>query len=197
MSLLFLHPAAAYLLGLLLVLVLPGRYRPLALLATPVLALVLLEALAARADAAGAITLTWLGMPLQPLRVDGLGLLFARIFVLAGGIGLLYGLHERSRTGHAAIMATVAAALGVVLAGDLLTLFVAWELKALATTAIVATGGMPASMRAEKRRAATAPRQGAEAEPPEISMPSSSQKVRPRVSRRAFTSASRSAAVMG
>lgn len=151
MSLLFLHPAAAYLLGLLLVLVLPGRYRPLALLATPVLALALLETLAARADAAGAITLTWLGMPLQPLRVDGLGLLFARIFALAGGIGLLYGLHERSRAGHAAIMATVAAALGVVLAGDLLTLFVAWELKALATTAIIATGGMPASMRAAQR----------------------------------------------
>lgn len=151
MSLLYLHPALAFLGGLVLVLVLPRRLRPVALVGAPAVALLLVEALAARAGEGAATQLLYLGQTLQPLRVDALSLLFARIFALAGGIGMLYGLHERSRVGHAAMMGTVAAALAVVLAGDLMTLFVAWELKALATTAIVATGGMAASARFAQR----------------------------------------------
>jgi multicomponent Na+:H+ antiporter subunit D len=142
-------PPLLHLAGMVLVLVLPGRFRPVALLGAPVAALLMIEGLAG--DAGTSATVEWIGLSLEPVRADALGLLFARIFALAGGIALLFGLKERGRLAHAAAMATVAGALGVVLAGDLLTLFVAWEVKAVATTAIVFTGGMPGSVRAAQR----------------------------------------------
>jgi multicomponent Na+:H+ antiporter subunit D len=147
MSVLLGHPALAYLAGVLLVLALPRRLLPLAL-AAPVAALLLVERLAGLDPS---VVVPFAGVSLQPLRADALGLLFARIFALAGGLALLYGLREPSRAALAAGMATVAAALGVVLAGDLVTLFVFWELKALATTVIIVCGGMPGSVRAGQR----------------------------------------------
>lgn len=150
MSELFLHPALPYLAGVALVLGLPTRLRPIALLGAPIVALVLIQRLAGL-ETAASVTLPFLGETLEPLRADTLGLLFARIFALAGGIALLYGMQERSRLAHAAAMLTVAAGLTVVLAGDLLTLFIAWEVKAVATTALVFCGGMPASVRAAQR----------------------------------------------
>lgn len=149
MSPLLLHPALAYLAGALAVLLLPARLRAVALLGAPVAALLMLEQL----PGAGAATvaLPWLGEALRPIRADALAMLFARIFALAGGIALLYGLREKSRLALAAGMVTVASALVVVLAGDLLTLLVGWEVKAVATTAVVFCGGMPGSVRAAQR----------------------------------------------
>ncbi|MGM0574887.1 MAG: Na(+)/H(+) antiporter subunit D [Myxococcota bacterium] len=150
MSELLLHPAVPYLVGAALALALPTRLRPIALLGAPIVSLLLVERLAGM-DASPSVTVAFLGQALDPLRADTLGLLFARIFALAGGIALLYGLKERSRLTHAAAMVTVAAGLTVVLAGDLLTLFVAWEVKAVATTVIVFMGGMAGSVRAAQR----------------------------------------------
>jgi multicomponent Na+:H+ antiporter subunit D len=149
MSLLLLHPALAYVIGFMLVMVLPERIRWIALVGTPIAGLVMVEMLAASSAAPG--SLQYLGETLQPLRIDALSLIFARIFAIAGGIAMLFGLHERSKLTHAAAMLTVAGGLGVVLAGDLLSLFVFWEIKALATAAVVFGGGMAHSLRASQR----------------------------------------------
>jgi len=151
MSELLLHPAMAYVVGIILLYALPGRLRAVALLGAPIAAMFLLERLDGASEAAGAVTLSFLGETLQPIRADALGMAFARIFAIAGGLALLYGLRERNRLTHAAGMLTVAAGLTVVLAGDLLTLFIAWEVKAVATTVIIFTGGMSASVRAAQR----------------------------------------------
>ncbi len=149
-DLLLVHPAVAYALGALLVLALPARARTAALLAAPAAALLMVERLAAAGDAT-AIALPYLDLALEPIRADALGLLFARIFAIAGAIAMLYGLRERDSLTHAAAMVTVGAGIGVVLAGDLITLLVAWELKAIATTVVVITGRQAGSVRAAHR----------------------------------------------
>lgn len=151
MSELLLHPAVAMLAGAALLGLLPRRLAPVALLGAPIAALLLIERLAAGDGPTATVTLSFLGHALEPLRADTLGLLFARIFAIAGGVALLYGLRDRSRLAQAAAMVTVACALTVVLAGDLLTLFIAWEVKAVATTIVVFSGGLPGSVRAAQR----------------------------------------------
>lgn len=77
------------------------------------------------------------GFVLEPLRVDGLSRAFAIVFTVALGLGLVYGAQTAGRRERSATLVYAAAAIGVVLAGDLLTLFWAWEAKALASTVVV------------------------------------------------------------
>ena len=77
------------------------------------------------------------GMALTPVRVDGLSRLFGYLFHLAAFLAALFSLHLRDRTQHAAAFLYAGAALGAVFAGDLLTLFVFWELMALSSACLV------------------------------------------------------------
>ena len=74
---------------------------------------------------------------LQLLRVDRLSLVFGLIFSFTAGVGCLYALHVRRGGEHAAALIYAAAALGVVFAGDLITLFVFWELMAVASLFVI------------------------------------------------------------
>jgi multicomponent Na+:H+ antiporter subunit D len=77
------------------------------------------------------------GRTLTTMRVDRLSLLFGYIFVIALFLSAIYALHVRSATQHAAALVYGGAALGAVFAGDLLTLFVYWELTALSSVLLV------------------------------------------------------------
>ncbi len=74
---------------------------------------------------------------LTPVRVDDLSLLFGYLFHLAAFIGVLFALHVRDRLQDVAALAYAGSAVGAVFAGDLLTLFVYWELLALTSAALV------------------------------------------------------------
>ena len=80
------------------------------------------------------------GMALTPVRVDGLSRLFGYLFHLAAFLAALFSLHLRDRAQHAAAFLYAGAALGAVFAGDLLTLFVFWELMALSSACLVWAG---------------------------------------------------------
>ena len=82
-------------------------------------------------------TLSLLGYELTPYRVDRLSLLFGYLFHLAFFIGALFALHVQDRTQHVAAMLYAGSALGAVFAGDLMTLFVFWELAALSSVFLV------------------------------------------------------------
>jgi multicomponent Na+:H+ antiporter subunit D len=77
------------------------------------------------------------GLALSPLRVDGLSILFGYLFHLAAFIGVIYALHVRDPLQDVAALTYAGSAVGAVFAGDLLTLFVYWELMALTSAALV------------------------------------------------------------
>lgn len=78
---------------------------------------------------------------LNLLHVDRLSHVFGLIFSLTAGIGCLYALHAQHGGEHAAALVYAGAALGVVFAGDLITLFVFWELMAVASLFVIWYGG--------------------------------------------------------
>ena len=71
------------------------------------------------------------GLELTYLRVDKLSLIFGYLFHIAAIIAAVYSLHLRDRLQLVTGMMYAGAAIGVVFAGDLLTLFVFWELLAV------------------------------------------------------------------
>ena len=93
----------------------------------------------------------WLGFDLMPLRVDSLSLAFGSVFAVIGVLGSVYALHVRGRGQQAAALFYGSGALGVVFAGDLLTLVVFWEVMAVAAACLIIQGGRPASRAAAMR----------------------------------------------
>ena len=121
--------------------------RGLVLLLAPLAALALIWTL----PDGNVLSFEYLGLPLVPLRVDPLARLFATIFAIMAFAGSLYALNQRSTTELAAACVYSGSAIGVALAGDLITLLVFWELMALASTAIIWSQRSPASSRAAFR----------------------------------------------
>ena len=83
------------------------------------------------------ITLQWLDWQLTPYRADRLALLFAYLFHIAALMGFIFALHVRNHLEQVAAMVYAASALGAVFAGDLLTLFIHWELLALSSACVI------------------------------------------------------------
>ncbi len=77
------------------------------------------------------------GLTLITIRVDALSLVFAYIFHIAALISAIYAWHVRDTVQHVAGMAYAGAAIGAVFAGDLITLFVYWELTALTSVFLI------------------------------------------------------------
>jgi len=80
---------------------------------------------------------TFLGLDLVTGRADALSLLFAYVFGLVTVIGTIYAWQVRDSIQHVAAFIYAAAAVGVVFAGDLITLYVFWELMMLASVWLI------------------------------------------------------------
>ncbi|WOH37033.1 Na(+)/H(+) antiporter subunit D [Thalassotalea fonticola] len=74
---------------------------------------------------------------LIPYRVDKLSLMFGYVFHLAALMGIIYSLHLRDSMQQVAAMMYIGSGLGAVFAGDLLTLFIFWELLALTSVFLI------------------------------------------------------------
>ena len=77
------------------------------------------------------------GLSLLQVRVDPLSLAFGYIFHIAAFIAALYALHVRDTIQHVTAMLYVGSAIGAVFAGDLITLFIYWEITALASVFLI------------------------------------------------------------
>ncbi len=88
---------------------------------------------------------TVMGYELMPYRVDRLSLLFGYIFTLVAFIGIVFSLHLRDRLQHVSGLLYAGSALGAVFAGDMITLFVFWELTAISSVFLIWAGRTPAS----------------------------------------------------
>ncbi len=79
----------------------------------------------------------FMGYNLEPVKVDKLSLMFGYLFHLAALIAVIYALHVKDTLQHVAGLAYASSAVGAVFAGDLLTLFVFWELLALTSVFLI------------------------------------------------------------
>jgi multicomponent Na+:H+ antiporter subunit D len=127
------NPALVLIAGGALATVLPARWLGALALLAPGAGLILLWALPE--GNAGAVTL--FGMSLTTLRLDGLSFVWALIFHIAALLAGLYAWHMRDRMQHAAGLIYAGAAIGAVLAGDLVTLFLYWELTAITSVFLI------------------------------------------------------------
>lgn len=80
---------------------------------------------------------TFLEYQLTPYRVDKLSIMFGYVFHIAALIGIIYSLHLRDTMQQVSAMLYAGSALGAVFAGDLLTLFVFWELLAFTSVFLI------------------------------------------------------------
>lgn len=93
----------------------------------------------------------FLGFELVLFRVDGLSQLFGYTFLAASFLAVTYALHVRDTLQQSAGLAYAASGLGAVFAGDLLTLFVFWELLGLTSVFLVWARKTPAAYAAGMR----------------------------------------------
>ncbi|MEH6636092.1 MAG: Na(+)/H(+) antiporter subunit D [Halioglobus sp.] len=98
-------------------------------------------------------TLRFLSYNIEPVEGSALRRLFATVFALMAFVGALYAFRIARWYELAAAYAYAAGAIGVSFAGDLITLFVYWELMALFSTVVVWCGGTAASRAAGIRYA--------------------------------------------
>jgi len=123
-----------------------GRARSILLLAAPLAALALLWAIPEGQHGRWSV----LGFEATLLRVDRLSRLFATIFAFVAFAGALFAYGQRSRLEVPAAFVYGGAAIGATLAGDLLTLFVFWEVMAVASTLVLWSAG-PGAWAASRR----------------------------------------------
>lgn len=79
----------------------------------------------------------FLDYQLIPYRVDKLSLMFGYVFHIAAFIAIVYSLHVRDTVQQVAGMMYAASGLGAVFAGDLLSLFVFWEMLAVTSVFLI------------------------------------------------------------
>ncbi len=79
----------------------------------------------------------FLGFELTILRVDRLANVFGIIFFAAAAISILYALKVEDTLQHVAALIYSGGAIGAVYAGDLITLFVFWEITAIASVFLI------------------------------------------------------------
>lgn len=92
-----------------------------------------------------------LGHTLVLMRVDRLSLMFGYVFLIAAALNAIYAMHHDDTIQHVAGPVYAGSALGAVFAGDLLTLFIFWELTAVASVLLIWARRTEQAYRAGKR----------------------------------------------
>jgi len=128
-----LPPGLILILGALLIPLLPRRWQPGLAVVLPILGFAQLLML----EPGVSHQLRIFDYELTVVRVDRLSLVFGYIFHLAAFLSAIYALHVRDTVQHVAAMMYVGSAVGAVFAGDLITLFVYWEITAVSSVFLI------------------------------------------------------------
>lgn len=129
-----LHPGLILIATGIIAALLPKNYRKFALAGGPILALVAMFALSMEA--------TWEipfinDLSLHLLQVDRLSWIFGLIFSIMAAIGGIYSMHNKSWGEALASMTYAGSSLGVVFAGDWVTMIFFWELMAVSSLYLI------------------------------------------------------------
>lgn len=139
-----LPPGLILLLGGVLAAVLPHHARKALMLVLPFVGFWQLVEAPVGAHA----TLSFFGAELVGSRIDSLSLVWGYIFYIAALIAGLFHLHVRDRMQDVAALTYMGSAIGAVFAGDLISLFVYWELTAITSVFLIFARQTDASYRA-------------------------------------------------
>ncbi len=134
--------------GLIAVLLPWQRARQFALAAAPILGLVLLVSAERGVDLASAQVL---GLDLVLFRVDSLSFIFALAFLIAAFLNAIYAMHTDDALQDGMAMAYAGAGIAATLAGDLMTLFIFWEITAVSSVFLILRAGTKAAYQAAMR----------------------------------------------
>lgn len=126
-------PILPFFIAAILMLFTHGSLRATIMIATPIIAAYGIYNL----NIGDTLNATIIGLNLAPIRIDRLSMLFAYLFCIAALLGNIYALYHKDTMQHFAAQAYAGSALGAVLAGDMLTLFIYWELMALTSSVLI------------------------------------------------------------
>jgi multicomponent Na+:H+ antiporter subunit D len=142
-----LPPAFIFILGAILLPLLPRKIRSAAYLLFPLLAFATMVNL----DVGASLVVPVLNWDLVLLQVDRLSLAFGYVFVIMALLGGIYGFHLKDTGQQVASLLYAGSSVGVIFAGDLLTLFVFWEVMLVGSSLLIWSRRTPQSGRAGTR----------------------------------------------
>ena len=122
-----------FFIGALIALVTTGKVRQAVLLITPVLSGLHLLTV----PVGTVLSFSFLNFELEVFEVDKLSLLFGYIFHIAAFICMLFALHVKDTLQQVSGLLYAGSAIGAVFAGDLITLFIFWELLAVTSVFLI------------------------------------------------------------
>jgi multicomponent Na+:H+ antiporter subunit D len=146
---LLIPPAAVLIVGGLVLPFIPLRFRSAALLLFPSAAIYLVW----QVPDGVALTKSFLGYELALVKGDALSRLFATAFAIMAFAGALFALNQNRVIELASAFVYAGSAIGVAMAGDLISVFIFWELMAIGSTLVIVSAGR-AAYRAALRYAA-------------------------------------------
>lgn len=126
-------PAVIFIAGALFIPLFRGKLRNIYLLSLPVIGFVNLLNIPEGMHWA----INFMNYNLVFGRIDRLSMAFAYIFHIISFIAVLYAVHVKDDGQHIASMLYAGSALGVIFAGDLMTLFIFWEIMAMTATYLI------------------------------------------------------------
>lgn len=127
------HPFLPFAVAALLALVTRGWLRNAILLAAPLIGFWQLLGIEPGAGPSWQI----MNLELLPYRVDELSLMFGYLFHIGAFMAVLFALHVRDTVQQVSAILYAGSAVGAVFAGDLITLFVFWEILGLSSAFLV------------------------------------------------------------
>lgn len=142
-----LHPGLILIIGALMLPIFRGALRSVAVVSLPLVALFFVWLV----PDGQVWQVQFLDYTLAPLQGDSLSRLFATIFALMAAGGGLFALTQKSRIEVPAAYVYAGSAIGVALAGDLMTVFAFWELMAIGSTLVLWSEGSRSSYLAAQR----------------------------------------------
>ncbi|BCA78297.1 Na(+)/H(+) antiporter subunit D [Desulfuromonas sp. AOP6] len=127
------HPSLFFLAAAILLWLLPLAGRRLLILLAPAAAFFVITQL----DPGLSYGYELFGFDLNLLRVDKLSKAFGYVFTINAFACFLFAFHLKTRYEHAASLAYIGASIGAVFAGDLISLYLFWEVMAVTSTFLV------------------------------------------------------------
>ena len=130
---LWLHPSFVLIAGALLTPLLRGNAQKMVRVALALLVLYIVFSI----DIGVYGTFSFAGMEIITGRADKLSLAFTYVFSIITLIATIYSLHVKDNIQHVTSIIYAASAIGVTLAGDLMTVYVFWEMMMLASVWLI------------------------------------------------------------
>ena len=142
-----LHPSFLFFLGAVVVALLPARIRMSAAVLVPLAAFFVIVNL----PSGNGFHYQLFGYDLTLLRVDKLSKAFGYVFTINAFAAGIFALHLKARIEPVAALAYIGASIGAVFAGDLISLYLFWEIMAIASTFLILARGTERSYQAAFR----------------------------------------------